>query len=469
MRDGLGSFLVSFKKTTLTIIKKPEFVFLSLSSVAGLVMIFSVPIFTPPDEANHFLRIVQISQGGFTSETENHKTGGKLPESILTCLKISGNDKECYYRYNDLSKKHFIDFSSSALYSPVAYIPQTIGVAISSEISPSIYSMVIFGRTLNLIAFVLLIFFAIKEAKIGKWTYVVIGLFPVAIQQAASLSSDVMTIGVCLLWIALISRMYIGINKITRRDYVLMAALAIALALTKQTNLLLLSGVLFLPRQIFTNTKQRAGVVLSILGIGLLSAALWYMVMKLNHYNMGINLDDPTINPSAQLAHIIHSPLSFASALVHTYFYSSNNTISDFILVSMHSFFSNFSYKLPLALCIIGYFGLILSFLYDHNRQPINRKKLSRLTAVSLVLFLLSIIAVAAALYLEWTPVGLAVINGIQGRYFIPIIPLLVPLFVMARRYVSLNLKNEYTMGTITTLISGMNLIAMIVLTIKWF
>jgi hypothetical protein len=38
---------------------------------------------------------------------------------------------------------------------------------------------------------------------------------------------------------------------------------------------------------------------------------------------------------------------------------------------------------------------------------------------------LLSVIAIGLALYVDWTPVGMPWIGGLQGRYFLPLLPAL--------------------------------------------
>jgi uncharacterized membrane protein len=89
---------------------------------------------------------------------------------------------------------------------------------------------------------------------------------------------------------------------------------------------------------------------------------------------------------------------------------------------------------------VIGLFGssfiLIPGFIFQilligisliafmNTKQDIDdsRKSNTRTAAVYLLICLLLVIGIASTLYLTWTPVGANLIQGVQGRYFLPIV-----------------------------------------------
>jgi uncharacterized membrane protein len=91
------------------------------------------------------------------------------------------------------------------------------------------------------------------------------------------------------------------------------------------------------------------------------------------------------------------------------------------------------------------------------------------LALLQTIVFVISLVAIAGALYLVWTPVGASQVGGIQGRYFIPILPLLIPLFILLSRSVKVTLDKPYRMGMIVSIVSIVNASAMVALTWKYF
>jgi uncharacterized membrane protein len=469
------------KDKLVTICQKPELVFVSLALPFGIIMAVTMQLFMAPDEGVHFYRAYQVSQGHLLSETKEGKTGGYIPKEAVeyvenhfsTNVRFGGDPPlphSEYFKHRVDQGEVFTQFPSSALYSPVSYFPQAIGIAIGKAAYPSVGMMVLMGRLVNLAAFIFLVYWAIRLARHGKWVYTVIGLFPMAIQQASSLSSDVMTTGCVLLFLALVHRCFTQNTLLQRWQLILFITLAIGIALTKQTNIVLLLPILFLPRRLFGSNWKKVGFIAAVGGVALLSALAWYAVLKLGHYNLQIS-GEPGVNQAGQIDYLLNHPLNFIGILFHTYIFEGfKGLISpDFYLTSAYGVFSWISYKLPLFMIIIGYITLVIALLYRENEKQRDYKNINYLAVIQLLTFLLSLAAIAAALYLTWTPVGKPQAWGIQGRYFIALIPLLIPLFILISRWIKVSFDKPYRFGMIVSIVSFINLAAMIVLTYKWF
>lgn len=460
-------------------LQKPEYVFICLASFFGIIMIFLMPFFMVPDEGTHFYRAYQISNGGLISQSNKSVTGGMIPTELKSdiekdfyknVLRNHQHPALPYYKYFtqkiNANDQTLVDFRSAAIYSPVAYIPQAIGLKLAQIVYPSLGVMMVLARLANLAMYVFLIGAAVRIAKKGKWVYVVLGLFPIAIQQAASLSSDVMTMGIAFVWVAIIGNMYLQKEHISKKQWIIALILAVCLALTKQTNVVLLLPLLFIPKRAFKGIGHKYRFVASVFGAGVSAILLWFLVMKLNNYNLQIT-GDTTVNQAGQINFLLHQPLSFISTILHTYIAPS----ADFFIISMHSMFSWIVYRLPLSFIVFGYAGLLIAFMYDDgdNKSELTNKYLTRLAVVQTLVFFASVVAVAGALYLAWTPVGQRWVDGIQGRYFLPLMPLLIPMFMLIRRKIKITTDKPYTIGVLVSIISGVNLIAMLAVTYKWF
>ena len=446
---------ISFASRVSYFLERPEKLFCILAISAGSIMLFLLPLFRAPDEMAHFARAYQVSEGQLFSQTKDGHTGGVVPQL------------EGYNFYNKLTSQtyRFFDFSSSAVYSPVSYIPQAIGITIGKIVYPSVAVMVYAGRLVNLIAYVAMLYIAIKTAKRGKWVYVVVGLIPMAIQQAASLSADVMTLGPIFIFIALVQNLFTQTTLLTKKQTIALVIIAIILGLTKQTNAILLLALFFIPKRIFASIWQKYRFLLLTFGVGTLALVSWYIATRLLHYNF--EYAPAGVSQTGQIAFILHHPLQAVSAFFVTFFGGQSlSSPADFLSISMIGYFSWFDYKLPLSLIILSYTLLLVVLLY---RERDETKDSPRLIWSQAIVFGASIVAVACALYISWSPVGLKYISGLQGRYFLAYIPLLIPLFAWLGRFVKISFDKPHRIGMLVASVSSINLFVMLLLTYKWF
>ena len=64
---------------------------------------------------------------------------------------------------------------------------------------------------------------------------------------------------------------------------------------------------------------------------------------------------------------------------------------------------------------------LFVSFTDNNIKEHLNKKQMAFVIAISLIIILL----VFTSLFVQWTPIASDVIEGVQGRYFLPILPLI--------------------------------------------
>lgn len=467
------------KRGWANLLADPQKLFILMAAIFGIAMALLLPIFMAPDETAHFQRAYQVGSGHLLSTTVHGKTGGVVPP--ISGLHGTHNPSIApippshYFIKPKPGDIHFRPFPTTAQYSPVAYIPQAIGVDIGRLIYPSVGVMALTGRLANLAAYIVLICLAIRIATRGKWVYAVVALFPVAIQQAASLSTDVMTIGLDFVTIAFMQRLFFQKTLLQKKQLVYLVLLALGLSLTKQTNILLLLPLLFLPRRLFTDRVRGWVVRLGIIAFSAVVALGWYAVVKLLHYEtdyssiVGVHAN---VQPIAQLKFILTHPLGFAKTLFKTYIFEGFHAgpLADFYWTSMYGYFSFFFYKLPVPFISLGYSVLLVALLYRSKDESANEGDLlSRFALIQTAVFALSVVAVGVALYMVWSTVAETQVAGIQGRYFIPIMPLLVPLFVVLGRWVKVTLAKPHYMGVMVMGIYGINLSAMLAITFAYF
>lgn len=116
--------------------------------LGALPLVVLTPPFQVPDEAQHFERAYQISEGGLRAEVRDGVAGARLPASLPALVrKYLGTDailavrrvtpaplsRSAALRAMSLDPKQqrFVDFTGIAAYPPLACLPQAEGIAIA--------------------------------------------------------------------------------------------------------------------------------------------------------------------------------------------------------------------------------------------------------------------------------------------------------------------------------------------------
>lgn len=231
----------------------PEKVFLFFCIFVGLFMVFFIPPFQSQDEPNHFKRAYSVSVLKIFSIKKENMLGNNLPCAIQDFIDASSDTgKEVVYaqsgyKYSlsefkkllnielDKNKQCFLNYPNIAIYSPLAYLPQSVGVLLASFLSSKILFMFLAGRIFNLLFFTLLCFYAIKTTPYLKWVFALVLSCPMCIALASSLSADAVLISCCALFFAKILEVLSFDATLQPKDIFLFVVLSIIIAMTKQS------------------------------------------------------------------------------------------------------------------------------------------------------------------------------------------------------------------------------------------
>ena len=119
----------------------------------------------------------------------------------------------------------------------------------------------------------------------------------------------------------------------------------------------------------------------------------------------------------AQLRHVILHPLTFVNAILNT-FGASGISYSYWMVGLLGWLTINVSQVAVLVLL-----GLIVVFIAGiEGEPPVGARRRS----VLLLTWLAGTVSVCLALYSAFSVVGGSTVNGVQGRYFTPVLPLLL-------------------------------------------
>ena len=391
----------------------------------GGSLAFLTPPFSVPDELAHFLRAYHCSQGKLYAHRRDGHTGDDLPSALTeTYMAIAGqaaNDEHFEISWAKIGKaegialdpqrRQFTGFANTALYSPVAYLPQSAAIVAARLWGPAPLTMLYLARVANLIVYLLLTSAAVRLAPIQKWTLTLVALLPMSVYLAASLSADAMTLGLSLLVVAVTLRLALRGERPSGRDLAALGVLLVLLALSKQAYIGLAVFFLVIPGKQFSSLGRRWLIAALMIGLPLAISAAWTYSLR-GLYTPAFSF----VNPQAQLRWILDHPWSYALVL--------GNAICQLDGYSyMIGAFGWLARHLPLWIRNTYWAALGLTAVLDGGK-PLSLSFRARLVGLGTYVFAFAVMT--TFVYLSWDRVGLQVIDGIQPRYFLPIVPLLL-------------------------------------------
>jgi uncharacterized membrane protein len=408
-----------------------------------------VPTGEVPDEPTHVLRAASLLHGeiiGHRVATLNVETGasdaGVTGNTGLALAAIAGNGDRAPLpagssRAARLAwvraipwqpRLSFVSSANTAAYSPVAYVPGALGLAAAILMGAKPHAAIIAARFANTLAFALIGGLALWLAGRGRLVLLLTLSLPMTVWLAGSCSQDGLVIALTVLGAGLLLR------EGRAAFWCGCAALAV-LALQKPPFLPLAILPLVVPGHFDRRgwIRRLGGAVVVALPALLWSVAVAVLVsvplLPGSPYHPGpLWPGDPTrlfrsAVASAQISVLLHHPLRVALLPVTTGGRALPSLWLQFMGVLGH-----LSIRLPRLLYTL-WTAAILSGVARLATEASTRPVAWVTPAAAVVAILGSAELIFLALYVTWTPVGMGRIDGIQGRYFIPLLPLL--LFVL--------------------------------------
>jgi uncharacterized membrane protein len=417
---------------------KPETAFLIIGLVYGLCFLIVTPALQVPDEYEHFYRVLYVSEGHILPEKVGNMSGVYIPESVhLTASEISSEwfsfikDRDNKINLTSLlniqfnsQNRVFEDISRIAVitYSPVPYIIPAFAMAPGKLLNLSPLILIYLGRLANLLVWVFLTYLAIKIIPVHKWVLFMIALIPITLFEAASLSADSLILGLSFIIVAIFFKYAFDDNKkrINIKDIYILFILILLLSLSKQIYFLLLLLIFLIPSEKFGGRKKMFYVAAFLFFTIILISGGWNLLVK----DLYVPIV-PQVSISGQIAYILGDPLRFPYVLLNTFFHRGFSYQLLFV--------GNFWLDIPLPMWWIGVYvlSMIPVALLDKSKGIITRNQ----KLISFTVFVIIFLLVCAFVYISWTVVGQNIIDGIQGRYFIPILPLLFLLLYRVRDF----------------------------------
>ena len=309
----------------------------------------------------------------------------------------------------------------------ISYLPQFIGMYIGKLIYPSLGVILTFGRLVNAAVYIIAIFYFIKYIRSGKEVLLFVSLLPMMIQQAGSLSYDVLNhvavAGFFTFIINLLERRTIGLKQ-----FLQLLLLSLLLAVVKLNNIFLLAVLAFInfecvDRLVFLNPllkwfqKNRLAVLASLTLLVSILAGLYV------HQSVGIK----------------HFVVMMFNTLLNN---NMNGALNTFLTTGIFGYFGWLTIPLPLWVVFFDIFVLTVLLLTDKDFV------LPKAEALVLgMVFPVQVAVIIAIMYFLWTPQILgenaSISVGTQGRYFTPFLLYLYPLCAGWKKNINIDINEK--------------------------
>lgn len=405
----------------------------------GVMFTFVFTPFTVPDEDYHFSAsycLANFLMGeGYQSEdpVTMREDDAQFFRSLSTTLS-SGS----YNRVVDSAGDFFCGSSKSVevitgrSHSITGSMPQTkiasaLGIVLARLLNLSSYWLFTLGRLFNFLSYVVLVVLAYRISPIGKNAIAVVSLLPMSLHLAASYSYDAFIISMSLLVTALCFRSIYSSVPFAKKECLELLVCVALLAPCKVIYVLLAFLTFFIPVRRFSSKKKsiqiKCGCALLVMALLVIIKLADILAVAGLSESSGSVLDSRGIETGVfySLTDFIAAPFSFFNIIFNTIdlqgYYYIQTMVGGWLCWFQPEIVAPGFYVLAYV------FILCLASLKSRDDEGVLATSLRVFGAGT---FLLGVLLVICSMLLSWTFNTESFVQGVQGRYFLPFLPLLL-------------------------------------------
>lgn len=409
----------------------------------GSFYLFLFPPATVPDELTHFSSAYYVSNLFLCPLRQLQSSGvimrcsdyAAMQQNLSTVL--SSDSYASILRnfsfFQDSGPEFAYELRNVTYTAPLGYLFSAFGIAIARMLHLGFYPLFYLGRISNILGFALISYIAIRRLPFGKIVACFICLLPMTLHEVASYSYD--GFAICSAMLFLSNTLYwIEVDaNMTRRDFLIAILLAVPICLTKIVYIPMVLLLFLIPNKKLP-VHPAAGIRLkaaSVIAVFLLFIAVFgasaFSSMSSSELSY-VEAQSYTLNWA--IRHIPSTVYIFLSTLA-AYF-------PDYIRTMLGSSLGWFQVNLTTSQTLLL---LLFLFLACWVKSPSEPELELNVKAGIGVIVLISGALILASMFFSWTPMGSPIIEGVQGRYFLP---LLLPVCLIFRTK-TLQLDSQYS------------------------
>ncbi|GAB4489465.1 MAG: hypothetical protein OHK0031_13160 [Anaerolineales bacterium] len=393
---------------------------LAILLVFGAIVVFLLPVGGGYDEETHLMRVWEMSSLVFLP---NEKLGNEMPypavywemsyRRLFLVRPVSANFWQEYGGLKIGAHDFIYDNAQTrSVYSPPLLLPQAILMRYLGRLYdlPAL-SVFYLLRLAGLLSYTALAWLALHLIPFGKWPFAILATLPVAVLQAATISADAISNGIALLFIA--GALWAAQRPIGWHEFAFLGVFFTLLFFGK-LNLVPLAVLPFLilrPAQF----KMKYGyflLIMVVLTLAVVEVAGWN-VLAYGRLATAAGRADPL----EQVKFILAQPMRFLGILARDIQQNGYDYLRNSLAVYGYNYW-------PVPTIVYLFSGGAMLAALGTQKPP--QLFPWRLRIALFAVFLLAFVTTIASLYVTFTPVGSNFVDGVQGRYFLTVWPLLL-------------------------------------------
>lgn len=406
-----------------------ENIFVVLAMLMGLAFIFAIPQQKNGwDECYHFEQAYTLF---------NHSGVGEAVETYMDDTAVWPlNSPQTYEEYGIQNsavnaaavgtEKVDGSFSLSKL---LGYLAPAIGIKLATLFGLPFTVVFKIGKIFSLMLYVIIVYFAIKRMNVGKTLLTVTALLPTAIYMNCIYNRDSVMLACAFLATAyLFSIFYEEDALLDWKSFGIIMGSLFVVCLLKVVYAPMLLIIFLLPKNKFADGKQRRWMMLGMLAVCFLLVAVLILPRLIgsgagggDQRGLALVGEGAVIDSVSQLKFILTHPRTYFSLLR----YAIDSTFMDYTFgVGVWGTLGHNETTVPYTDEVVILL-LILALTDTGNRKQdislIRRIGIFALLAAAVVL-------VWTSMYMAYSAVGANSIQGVQARYYLPV---LLPFFML--------------------------------------
>ena len=404
---------------------KQEQIFLYTIPIVCILFIIVMPMFKSHDEHAHWHRIYEISTGNLATDVkEDGGTISILPKSVVcrdwVDMDYSEVIADLYNKIDNSDTTDNVYIVTASMYSPIQYAHEAIVIAIARIFVKIPILLAYSGRIANMLLCVGLIYFSIKKMPFGKNIILCISYIPILIEGISSMSGDGITFSICLFFIAYLFNLIFNkeVTSITKKDKIVLGILSVIIASCKIVYLPMIGLLLLLPKEKMKDKKDKIITISILWGIALIASLAW-LIYSSRYLSALANLSQVgDVTTQEKILSILTNPISYVQRILYDIELNGGTYIKE-------AFGSSIGWYNFVSLNTIIPYTLLMIFSIIAITDNSVKDKFNKFQKIIITLVILAIVLlIFTSLYIQWTKPETKSIDGIQGRYFIPILPL---------------------------------------------